>query len=525
VTPGLDLPSADAAAAARRAEAMTARIPRVAPSDWGGPARGPAAAEVQRRARVRSRLRTRLAAFLADVLLIHLGFVLAFWLRYELRLIPADTGEFFDAPFSAYYLAEAVLMAVALTVFARRGLYQLKRTTQWLDEAGTIVTGVTMAVAVLVMVFYVFRPGVTSRAMLFYAWLLVIVLLSAARLAGRWVIRERRRRGLGLARVLVVGAGHIGKMVMQQLAGRPGLGYDLAGFCDDVFWSQRAPFGRFQCLGAVADLPQVLRAQGVDEVVIALPSAEHQRILEIVSLCERNGVDFRLVPDTFDLTLGALEIDHLAGIPLIGRRESALKGFNRALKRLIDVVVSFLALLLVTPAVLLAALAVKLDSPGPVFYSQERLGARGRVVRIFKLRSMYVDADARLASLLPKNEAGGPIFKMRDDPRRTRVGRYIRKFSLDEALQLWNVLAGDFSLVGPRAPIPSEVERYDAWHRRRLEVTPGLTGLWQVSGRSDLPFDEMVMLDLYYIENWSISLDLKIILQTIPAVLSGRGAY
>jgi lipopolysaccharide/colanic/teichoic acid biosynthesis glycosyltransferase len=147
------------------------------------------------------------------------------------------------------------------------------------------------------------------------------------------------------------------------------------------------------------------------------------------------------------------------------------------------------------------------------------------VVRIFKLRSMYVDADARLASLLPKNEAGGPIFKMRDDPRRTRVGRYIRKFSLDEALQLWNVLAGDFSLVGPRAPIPSEVERYDAWHRRRLEVTPGLTGLWQVSGRSDLPFDEMVMLDLYYIENWSISLDLKIILQTIPAVLSGRGAY
>jgi exopolysaccharide biosynthesis polyprenyl glycosylphosphotransferase len=338
-------------------------------------------------------------------------------------------------------------------------------------------------------------------------------------------LAQRTLGDLTSRRVLVVGAGHFGKMVMQQMAGRPGLGYVLAGFCDDVFWTQRVPFGRFQCLGPVADLPRVLRDHGIDEVVIALPSAEHQRILEIVALCERNGVDFRLVPDTFELTLGSLDIDHLAGIPLIGRRESALKGFNLAFKRVIDIAVSGFTLAVLSPAVLLAALAVKLDSPGPVFYSQERVGARGRVVRIFKLRSMYVDADRRRAALLDQNEAGGPIFKMKDDPRRTRVGRYIRKFSLDEALQLWNVLIGDFSLVGPRAPIPSEVEQYEDWHRRRLEVTPGLTGLWQVSGRSDLPFDEMVMLDLYYIENWSISLDLKIILQTIPAVLSGRGAY
>jgi exopolysaccharide biosynthesis polyprenyl glycosylphosphotransferase len=499
---------------------------RVARNGYGaGEAAPPSATEARRAQRARSRLRTRLAAFFADALLIHLGFIAAFWLRYELRLIPADTGEFFDAAFSAYYLAEAVLMVVALTVFARRGLYQLKRTTQWLDEVETIATGVTVAVAVLVMVFYVFRPGVTSRAMLFYAWLLIIVFLALARLVGRWVTARRRQRGIGVARVLVVGAGHIGKMVMQQMAGRPGLGYSLVGFCDDVFWSQRAPFGRFQCLGSAGDLPRVLQAHAIDEVVIALPSAEHPRIMEIVALCERSGVDFRLVPDTFDLTLGTLEIDHLAGIPLIGRREWALKGINLALKRVIDIAVSGVALLLLAPAVLLAAIAVRLDSPGPVFYAQERVGARGRIVRIHKLRSMYVDADERLAGLKDRNEAGGPIFKMRDDPRRTRVGRYIRKFSLDEALQLWNVLVGDFSLVGPRAPIPSEVEQYDEWHMRRLEVTPGLTGLWQVSGRSDLAFDEMVMLDLYYIENWSIALDLKIILQTFPAVLSGRGAY
>ena len=497
------------------------------PAPGAGPAPAPATgpSTPHGRLRTRSKLRQRLGAFLADALLIHLGFVLAYWLRYDVKLITADTGEFFDAPFAAYYLAEALLMVVALTVFARRGLYQLKRTTQWLDEVGTILSGVTLGTSVLVMVFYVFRPGVTSRLMLFYAWILIVFLLAAARLVGRWVIGHRRRQGIGVARVLVVGAGHIGKMVMQQMAGRPGLGYALTGFCDDVFWTQQVPFGRFQCLGPVADLPRVLRDFGVDEVVIALPSAEHHRILEIVALCERNGVDFRLVPDTFELTLGSLEIDHLAGIPLIGRRETALKGFNLAVKRVIDIAVSGFTLLVLSPAVALAALAVKLDSPGPVFYSQERVGARGRVVRIYKLRSMYVDADRRRAALLDQNEAGGPIFKMKDDPRRTRVGRYIRKFSLDEALQLWNVLIGDFSLVGPRAPIPSEVEQYEDWHKRRLEVTPGLTGLWQVSGRSDLPFDEMVMLDLYYIENWSISLDLKIILQTIPAVLSGRGAY
>ncbi|MDQ3702780.1 MAG: sugar transferase, partial [Chloroflexota bacterium] len=359
----------------------------------------------------------------------------------------------------------------------------------------------------------------------FYAWLAIIVLLSALRLAVRWATARRRRRGEGVARILVVGAGHIGKMVMQQIAGRPGLGYAVAGFCDDVFWAQQTPFGRFHCLGAVADLPRVLREHGVDEVVIALSSAEHQRILCIVALCEQNGVEFRLVPDTFDLTLGSLEVDELAGIPLIGRREPALKGFNLAVKRLIDIAVSSVALLLLAPAMLLVALAVKLDSPGPIFYPQERVGAGGRVFRIYKIRSMHVDAERRRATLLHRNEAGGPIFKMKDDPRRTRVGRFIRKFSLDEVLQLWNVVVGDFSLVGPRAPLPHEVEQYDDSHRRRLEVTPGLTGLWQVSGRSDLPFDEMVMLDLYYIENWSIGLDLKIILQTIPAVLSGRGAY
>jgi exopolysaccharide biosynthesis polyprenyl glycosylphosphotransferase len=477
-----------------------------------------------RRARQRSRSWTKLAYLVADLVLVNAGFALAWFARYELRLWP-ETSEFVDAPYSAYLLAQALLVAVAMTMFARRGLYRLRRATQWLDEVGIVVAGTTMSVAILVMVFYVFRPGITSRAMLFYAWIAIIVLLSGFRLVVRWVIDRRRRRGVGLARVLVVGAGHVGKMVMQQIAGRPGLGYQLVGFCDDVAWAQRVDFGRFKCLGAVTNLAQVIQEHRADEVVIALPSAEHERILEIVSLCRQLGVEFRLVPDTYDLTLGTLEVDDLAGIPLIGLRETALRGLNLAIKRGIDIVVSALALAGALPVMLLVALAVRLESPGPVLFPQLRVGLDGRVFKVYKVRSMYQDADRRLAELTARNEAGGVIFKMKDDPRRTRVGRVIRRLSLDEVPQLWNVLVGDMSLVGPRPPLPKEVEQYDEWHKRRLEVTPGLTGLWQVSGRSDLPFDEMVMLDLYYIENWSLGLDLKIILQTFPAVISMRGAY
>jgi exopolysaccharide biosynthesis polyprenyl glycosylphosphotransferase len=263
----------------------------------------------------------------------------------------------------------------------------------------------------------------------------------------------------------------------------------------------------------------------VDEVIIALPSAEHERVLEIVALCQGGGVSFRLVPDTFDLTLGTLDVDNLAGIPLIGLREHALHGLNRWIKRSIDIVVSAAALLVAAPIMVLVALAVCLDSRGPIFFPQERVGLKGRVFRIYKVRSMHVGADRMLNTLQQNNEAGGVIFKMKNDPRRTRVGRIIRKLSLDEVPQLWNVLVGDMSIVGPRPPFPREVALYEDWHHRRLEVVPGLTGLWQVSGRSDIPFDEMVMLDLYYIENWSLGLDLKIILRTIPAVLSMRGAY
>jgi len=471
-----------------------------------------------------SRLRTKLALLATDFAILNIAFLVAYWLRYDLRLWP-ETAEFFDAPLSSYFTAQTVFVGLSLVMVLRLGLYRLKRTTQWLDEVGMIANAVTIAISVLVIIFFLLRPGVTSRAMLAYVWVGSIGLLSTFRLVLRWIISRRRRAGIGVSRILVIGAGHLGKMVMQQIAGRPGLGYDLAGFCDDVACAQGTNFGRFECLGPVRDLPVVIATHRIDEVVIALPSAEHATILSIVGLCERMGVEFRLVPETYDLTLGSLEVDHIAGIPLIGRRETTIRGINLVIKRVIDILASSVALLVSAPVIALLAIAVKIDSTGPVFIPQVRVGMRGRTFRCFKVRSMHQDADRRLADLMKDNEAGGVIFKMRDDPRRTRVGRVLRKLSLDELPQFWSILTGEMSLVGPRPPFPHEVAQYEDWHKRRLSVTPGLTGLWQVSGRSDLPFDEMVMLDLYYIENWSLSLDLKIILRTIPTVISGRGAY
>jgi exopolysaccharide biosynthesis polyprenyl glycosylphosphotransferase len=247
--------------------------------------------------------------------------------------------------------------------------------------------------------------------------------------------------------------------------------------------------------------------------------------MAIVAQCEREQVKARIVPDMFQMSISRMDIVTLAGIPLIGIKDTPMGRLDRWLKRAIDFTVSLLALVLFAPLLGFVALMIKLDSEGPVFFRQERLGKGGRRFIIHKFRSMYRDAEERLRELEDANEADGPIFKMKDDPRITRVGKWLRRLSIDELPQFYNVLRGDMSIIGPRPPIQSEVDQYQEWHKRRLEVSPGITGLWAISGRSELSFDEMALLDIYYIENWSPALDTRIFFQTIPYVIFGRGAY
>jgi len=227
----------------------------------------------------------------------------------------------------------------------------------------------------------------------------------------------------------------------------------------------------------------------------------------------------------FQMSLGKMTVSTLAGIPLIGITQKSISGFRQVLKRMVDILFSLTVLIVISPLLGLIALIIKMDSDGPVFFGQERVGKNGRIFTLYKFRSMTQDAEIQRDLIQDLNEADGPLFKIKDDPRLTGAGRWLRRFSLDELPQLYNVLRGDMSLVGPRPALAEEVEKYQPWHRRRLEIAPGITGLWQVSGRSDLPFDEMALLDIYYAERWNPALDFKILLRTIPTVILGDGAY
>jgi exopolysaccharide biosynthesis polyprenyl glycosylphosphotransferase len=274
-----------------------------------------------------------------------------------------------------------------------------------------------------------------------------------------------------------VGAGEVAQTVLRATVARPELGYRVEGFIDDDPAKAETRIGRYPVLGPVASLPALIQEFEIDEVIITLPWTFHRQIVEIMRQCERRDVRVRIVPDLFQMTLNRVVMENLDGIPLFGVQEPHLSPWQNVAKRGIDIVVSAFMLIVLAPVMGLTAVAIKLDSPGPVIFRQPRVGRGGAVFTCFKFRSMYVDAESRMAELRAQNEASGPLFKMRNDPRRTRVGRVIRRASIDEFPQFWNVLRGEMTLVGPRPGMPSEVREYDSWHRRRLEAMPGLTGL------------------------------------------------
>ncbi len=477
-----------------------------------------------------------LLLLIGDALLINLAFLGAYYIRYHLQksynLADQNIG-FPYVPYQAYLGLEISITLGLLLILWLRRVYRVRPTGHWFQHFSVILSATTTGLVVLTAYEYFLTKSPdllfsssngASRGLIIYTWIGATLTLFLGRQIISAGLVYAYRHGLRRARLLVIGSGRLGKMMMQHIAATPRLGYQIVGFIDD----EQAPvtrFGRFLALGTINDLERIIRVHQIDEVLIALPAHQHQEIIRSVRLCERAGTQFKLIPDLYELSLSRIDMDTIEGIPLIGIKSSGIGPWQHTLKRGIDLLVGGFVLIVGSPLWLLTALAIKLESRGPVFFKQERLGYRGRPFTLYKFRSMRDHAERYIQQLRPLNEASGPMFKLKADPRRTRVGKFLRKTSIDEVPQLLNVLKGDMSLVGPRPPLASEVDRYEEWEKGRLEVRPGITGLWQVRGRSELDFDEMVLMDLYYIENWSLSLDLQILLQTIPAVLFSRGAY
>ena len=466
-----------------------------------------------------------LSLILSDVILINLAFAVAFWMRYDLQFLRAvDEANYI--PYTEYIPIGLMLTVILIITFQLDGVYRIPRGRSWVDEVYRIISGTTTGIVIMVVVLFFYRPYFYSRLIFIYAGILIVVFLGFSRLVKNIAVVQLREHGVGVRRIMIVGAGEIGRMIMRNLVAHPQLGYQVVGFVDDDPEKGNSEIGRFKGMGSLDNLPRILDTQpDIEEVIITLPWMYHRKILSIIAQCERRNVTARIVPDIFQMSLSRVEIDDLNGIPLIGIREISFSRWGMMLKRVIDVGFSALGLIILSPILVLVAVAIKLDSPGPILFRQVRVGKNGRHFVLHKFRSMRVGAEQEQEKLADLNEATGPLFKIREDPRLTGVGKIIRRTSLDELPQLYNVLRGEMSLVGPRPPLPKEVEQYQEWHKKRLEIAPGLTGLWQVSGRSELTFDEMVLLDIYYIENWSPILDTTITLRTIPRVLFGDGAY
>jgi exopolysaccharide biosynthesis polyprenyl glycosylphosphotransferase len=417
-------------------------------------------------------------------------------------------------------------LVIWFLVFLLLSVYDPKRNLRLFDEMQSVSVAVLVATLALAGALYLsFRD--VPRLLFLYFSAIDLGLLTAARFLLYAVSRLARRSGEGRRSVLIAGAGDVGRNVALKLQQQDWTGLQIIGFVDDDPEKRARSIEGIPVLGTLKDAPRIVEDKGVREVIFALPLAAHQELANIVVDLQRLPVIVRVVPDFFNLAFSrvAITVDDLGGIPLLNLRASAIEGFPRLVKRAFDLMGAVLLTTLLSPLMLLAAILIKLDSRGPVIFTQTRIGENCQPFSVYKFRSMVPDAESKLKDVAIETEDGSLIHKTKDDPRVTRVGRTLRRWSIDELPQLFNVIKGDMSLVGPRPELPLLVERYEPWQRKRFAVPPGMTGWWQISGRSERPMHLHVEDDLFYIQNYSLLLDLQILWKTAGVVLRRRGAF
>jgi exopolysaccharide biosynthesis polyprenyl glycosylphosphotransferase len=452
----------------------------------------------------------------ADSIAAGCALVLAYYLRFSGWPIPL----LHDPPSLTIYLKVIpVVILVVLICYQYAGLYLQRRGISGVDEFSRIIRATTVAFFIIIGLTYFSSRVAYSRVVLIYAWIFSIVMVTLLRNALRRLQVILRRRGVGVSRLLLVGLTQTTKTVADQIKRYPGLGYRLIGVVSEKKKTSKV-FEKLPVLGPLSKLAKIIKKENIDEVIFALPASAHTNLEEHIMCVEETGAEFKIVSDLFGIITNPMSIDQIYGIPVFALKESPLsKLTSRFSKRTMDLVFTLPGLLVLSPVLLVLALAVRLSSPGPVFFKQERVGRGNKPFMVLKFRSMRMGAEKK----------SGPVWATKGDSRTTKIGAFMRKTSLDELPQLFNIIKGEMSLVGPRPERPHFVDQFKTMIPRYLErhkVKAGLTGWAQVHGlRGDTPIEERIKYDLWYVENWSVVLDIKILIRTALEVFHHTDAY
>lgn len=448
--------------------------------------------------------------------------LLSFFLAYEIRDSMRSLPSLFL--FRNYYFILYATIPVWWFLLSYNGAYHSIRKKSFTETLTPVIKSTFTGGAILMTLLYAFRLEFVSRSFILIFLCLNTAFLFSFRVILFWFSRFIRKKGFNYRTIIVVGTGKRAEEFSKVLESHREWGVKVLGFVDHEASPQGVHVNRVKNrIGYIDDLRRIITSFQIDEAVFVVPRDKLDKIEEAVMVCEKVGIKASIAADLYPHMIAKVSMEEIDGWPLLSfnpipKLEEAL-----VLKRAVDIFFSFTLILVSSPVFLLALIGNKIFSKGPVFFTQERCGLNGRRFNLLKFRTMVVGAESVKDKFSHLNEMSGPVFKIKNDPRVTAFGRWLRKYSLDELPQLINVLRGDMSIVGPRPPLPAEVEKYDTWQRRRLSVKPGLTCFWQVNGRNNINFDEWMRLDLEYIDNWSFKQDIKIILKTIPAVLKGTG--
>lgn len=460
----------------------------------------------------------------SDIVMIGLGLRLAYFIRFYVSS-PIFQGDG-NAKFPFYQDLSVALVLFWTGIFALNGLYQRRNLLGGIQEYSLAFRAVSIGFLTVIIIGFLDPGFILARGWLLLAWFFSFLLVSSGRFLLRRVAYALRHRGYFLSPALLIGVNDEALSLAQQLVSWKSSGLHVVGFVDDRIARDALVHRHLRVLGSVSDLPCLISEHHVEELVLATSAISREDIVNIFrQFGFVSGLNLRLSSGLFEIVTTGLQIKELGNVSLVQINPLRMTGIERMLKLVVDYAITIPILALLLPVFAVISLIIKLDSPGPVFHRRRVMGLHGRQFDAFKFRTMHVNGDEILQANPELMAEFAQNQKLKDDPRVTRAGRFLRKFSLDELPQLLNVIRREMSVVGPRIISPEEMPRYSQWGMNLLTVYPGITGLWQVSGRSDLTFEERVQLDMHFIRNWTIWLDLLILMRTVPVVFKGRGAY